>query len=350
MYKVYHNELLHMKQLRQKRIFRAAQLLQANWRGLSNRKKYRPVLEARRVMRQQKLRQEAITRNLCATKIQTYWRGYHIRCAHGPAFAALSESLARKELLIHTESLKMATILQAMWRGYLVRKTYRPILNERMKEWRKEMSHKKHFAAAKLQACWKGYCVRQKVWPLLKQTDEQKTVNNQEERAAVVIQAHWRGHSCRSRYNQRIQHRLVSVRKDGILPNLSDASNSNDLRSGSSRLTVTQRLESALKLRTVETEKITVPYKEDSQSASQTGGMFGGEVLSPITSNVQENEEVELMGNGNLTLRHQGVAPQPRSRVRYAMTHRDSGKVRIYVRYKVPMCTILAQTLDQSSV
>lgn len=344
----YHNVLLHKKQIRLQRIFTAAQLLQACWRGFVVRRCYAPVLEARRVTRLQK---EALLRNVSAAKIQARWRGYWARHVYGPTLAALkekriSESLIREEEM-QKKSVLTATTLQALWRGYLVRKIYQPMLKKRMEEQKKERDIQWYNAASSLQAHWKGYQVRQRVRRLL---EERKKLKKLQENAAVVLQAFWRGHCCRVKYlrNKQEIERIRNV----IQPTSEDLNVSSSCES-SNMLTIQRRLQSSVKVKL----QHSVPIADS--SLNDIEGSTGAHMCSVQDGKMLQSSNEVLCGDHGLgvvevvnlseekkalmsltTSRHQEetIADQSRLRMSHAMTRWDAEKVGLSQQSK--MCVI----------
>ena len=79
-----------------------------------------------------------------------------------------------------------------------MRKIYAPVLREIMSVWKEDRSHRRNLAATKLQACWRGHSERQRTgqW-LMEEKRMKKAVEEKQQRAACVLQAYWRMHSCR---------------------------------------------------------------------------------------------------------------------------------------------------------
>ena len=252
---LYCDELLQRKKMRQK-IYKAALLLQASWRGFSTRRKFYPILEARRIWRKERGRQEEIIRNRNATMLQAHWRGYRIRCIHEPTLLALRKKRVKEMKEEKSRKCNLfATLLQSLWRGYVVRKTYRPVLIKRMEESRKEIQHRRQNAAVRLQACWRGHCVRRRVMQLLLEQRNERRVLEKQQKAVITLQAHWRGHACRVKHTlQQCQLQQAHNTMEGTSPSLkSEACNDLDTlcmtSNSSGKLTVTKRLESALRFR-----------------------------------------------------------------------------------------------------
>ena len=235
---LYCDRYLQQKQLKQK-IYKAAQLVQANWRGFATRRKFGPILEARRQWRKERVRREEITRN--AILIQAHWRGYRIRCIHAPTLTALREKRDEEK---NRNCNQFATLIQSLWRGYIVRKTYLPMLMKRIEETRKEIQHRRQNAAVRLQAWWRGHGVRQRVMLLLLEQRNKRRVLEEQQRAVKILQAYWRGHVCRVRHRKTLQQSQLQhahITEEASFK--SEACNG----TSSSKLTVTKRLESALR-------------------------------------------------------------------------------------------------------
>lgn len=249
--RLYCNKLSELKQLRLQKRFSAAQFIQAIWRGYSVRKSYGHVLEAMKEMRKERDREIALLQTQCAVRIQALWRGYSIRSVHGPTLTALrhmrKESLKMKEEAERNRNL-MATLLQAVWKGYLVRKKYGPMLINRMKELMKRLSDRREHAATTLQACWRGLCARRRVKQVLQLRNERIALDEQRKRAALVIQAHWRGRASSSgRVSAKEVHQDSSA---GVEFSLDKGVDSDSIQSTiHDKLTVTKRLQSALRLK-----------------------------------------------------------------------------------------------------
>lgn len=197
-------QLLTLKLQRLQRINKAAQLLQAIWRGIATRKMYRPILEIHKANR---IKEEAELKVRSATRIQATWRGYHARYIHGPALSVLNQKrimeARRKEEEISRKLNSGARIIQATWKGQLVRREYVPILKEKMEKWRKERKQNRSKAAIKIQAHWRGVSERKrtKIW-----LEEQKKKRElfKHNNAACVLQKYWRMHSCRKQLRNLI--------------------------------------------------------------------------------------------------------------------------------------------------
>lgn len=304
--RIYHNKLM---QLRQQRAFRAAQLVQSRWRGFSVRRDYGPILKARREMRKEK---DRMSRYQCAAKLQALWRGYYVRCIHRPWLTVLREKRTQEALKMKHEMGKkfnlMATLLQAVWRGYVVRKKYGPMLSK-MEQWRKEISCKRYSAAARIQACWRGHSVRQRVrLQLLEWRNERRALEEQQEKAALVLQAHWRGHVTRARHSEGLkqtanQSLIEEVQCSSTLNAASEVTQSkgNEVQSAqysihcSAKLTVTKRLQSALKLRSqkgVQDDDIVTDVRSE-YSTSQAAVIHVADVSWVVSSGESSTSEEE---------------------------------------------------------
>lgn len=252
--RLYCNKLSELKQLRLQKRFSAAQFIQARWRGYSVRKSYGPVLEAIKEMRKERDREIALLQTQCAVRIQALWRGYSVRSVHGPTLTALrhtrKESLKMKEEAERNRNL-MATLLQAVWKGYLVRKKYGPLLITRMEELMKRLSDRREHAATSLQACWRGLCARRRVKQVLQLRNERIALDEQRRRAALVIQAHWRGRASSSGRPKLVSAKEVHQDSSaGVEFSLDKGVDSDSIQSTiHDKLTVTKRLQSALRLK-----------------------------------------------------------------------------------------------------
>ena len=305
MRQLYHDRLLQRKQLRLQKIFKAAQLLQASWRGFATRREFGPTLEGRRLLRKERFRQEEITRNHSATVLQAHWRGYHIRCICQPTLTAAREKRAKETLKMKEEISRKcnlaATMLQSLWRGYLVRKTYGAVLIKRIEESRKEMHLRRQNAAAVLQACWRGHCVRQKVkMLLLEQRNERRVLEEQKIKSVIILQAQWRGHACRVRHRQILQQACSTMDGESHCVKREDLDNPCVTGNCSDQLMVTKQLKSALKVRSpnavalVENESHT-PGARHSQNTSH-GSMihkYGGKITWALSCGERSSSEEE---------------------------------------------------------
>ena len=311
--------LFKMKQQRLRRVFRAAQLLQAVARGFLARRVYEPTLETRRVLWLERMQREAALRDQCAVRIQAFWKGYHARCIHGPELSALREARILENLKAKQELDRklnvMATTVQANVRGYLVRKEYISELRKRMDRWREERDHKIHTAATKLQASWRGYITRERTRQLLlERRRERRAAEERRHRAAVVLQAYWRMQSCRMQFLQQRKSNKVTR------PVCDKPSNEVTSPSGVGRLTVTKRLESALKLTSTPSQPCSIHTHSANQgSAAEEGEGYNEEVV--------EEEELAMRRLETSRQREETAARQARTRMGQVMLHQEKEKV-----------------------
>ena len=249
--RVYGEQLLNLKKQRLARVFRAAQLLQAVVRGALTRREHGPKLQSLKDLRKERLQQENILKNKCATKIQALWKGYRIRHIHGPEIIALKEKRIQEILAMNEELNRklnaMATRIQAVWRGFSVRKVYTSVLRRRMEVWHEDRKRKRCQAATVLQAGWRGYSTRKsmKQW-MTELRRERKAMEEERHKAACVLQAYWRMHSCRIKFLQQIKSNTLPHNLHGETCNTTTILQKPNM---SGRLTVARRLESALELK-----------------------------------------------------------------------------------------------------
>ena len=332
---IYGKQLYHLKQQRLQQVYRAAQLLQAHWRGFATRKKYKPVIEVQRALRQERLQQEAKIRNQCAIKIQALWKGFCVRRILQPTLSALKEKRISETLRIREELNRklnsMASRIQTNWRGYFVRKIYTPVLRERMSMWKLKRKHKRNLAATKLQACWRGHSERQRTgqW-LIEQKRMKKAVEEKQQRAACVLQTYWRMHCCRKQFLQRRKNKNSEVSQS---PSTKEHKTTSHSPRGSGRLTVSRRLESALSLKShIE--------KNGAGSILTSCGATTTKQQLRVTSGGKENEDKKVMQHEEQALaslhvsrqKEKHAAQQARIKIRQAMVHSEAEKVSFLTR------------------
>ena len=156
---------------------------------------------------------------------------------HDPA---MHEELNRKLTAV-------ATRIQAVWTGFSVRKVYTSVLRRRMEIWHEDRKRERYQAATVLQAGWRGYSARKsmKQW-MTEIRRERKAMEEERHKAACVLQAYWRMHSCRIKFLQQIKSNTLPHNLQGetcITTTILQKQNMG------SRLTVAQRLEWALELK-----------------------------------------------------------------------------------------------------
>ena len=300
---LYRDKLLHQKQLRLQGEFRAAQLIQAFWRGFSNRKIFASVLKAKQLLRIEKSRKETERMAECATIIQAHWRGYRLRCT---ALASLRKyRILKSKEELDRKFIVTVIVIQSLWRGYLVRKECHPVLIKRMVEWQKNRDRKRYIAAIKLQAFWRGCCIRLKVNKIyFEQRRQIKLLEEQQEQAARILQAYWRKYYCRSCPNQK------TLQNNECLQEFSSA----ECTSGTSgKLTITRRLQSALKLKSLDMSS-SIDHVENSRLNSTKGVASVGGSLEGDAKIKQEEHACSL------EISDEGVAIGNQNRVRTMTT------------------------------
>ena len=366
----------------QQRQHKAAQLLQAIWRGHVVRKLYVPHLNTRREKREEAKHIQLI-RNKNATRLQAHWRGYRLRLIYTPILRSLKEKrieeTKRKEAKKERLHNYQATILQANWKGYQVRKKYGPVLLFMKKRQMNEGIRKQNRAAAHIQAYWRRYTVRQKDRSQMMATkSEQNRIKK--ERAAVVLQARWKGYVVRMKYSalskekcnaitnsvededtrrreecwdesrENMENSITLFDNTSILVNEMPASTisinqyqAKSPSSGIGKLTVTKRIQSALRMQEHKEETHTKIWRvgpavsqksdhsENSESADEDSRMIQPRML-------EEEKMYSLMASRE---REERVAKQSRDRMVQVMTQMLAGKVHIYIRC---ICVCIAFT------
>ena len=282
---IYRDKLLHLKHQRLQRQYRAAQLLQAIWRGISVRRAYGHILVAKRIDRIEGMKNESLKKYQSAVNIQAYWRGFKVRCFYGPVLSSLKKERLFKALKLKEEQNKllnkMATLIQALWRGYLVRKRYQSMLMKRKIEWQLERNSERQISATSIQAYWRGFSCRQKTkkWLL-----EQKMQKGMFEEQARATQAHVMN-SHLSFPSSGILNSLQSTLGNEKLESLQQASGVSTIEddkdfvslsgaSESGKLTVARRIQSALIMKSLSAS--------DSRNVSSSGTDFKGKPRSQI--------------------------------------------------------------------
>ena len=339
---------------------RAAHLLQAMWRGFVVRKIFGPKLEARREKRRELERKRAMqverAKNRSAVKVQAHWRGYRARCIYGPILSALREKRIEEKARRQTEAERMyhhrATVLQAIWRGRVIRKRYGPVLSSRREERMREKVRKRHRAATSIQACWRGHWVRQRIMPqLLAGRSEQNRQTTPVEGAQIDEIIKDPSHSLKG-----VQAKVL-IKQETSSTIVGGSQGQNPSR-GSRKLTVTKRIQSALRLQ--EERRRTAPETSDAGNLNCTLERMGCDLTCQVDGSGSEEEEkeeekeeeeeeeeeekeeagvrVQEVAEEQKAMtsliasrkREEGLAQQSRIRMSMVMTHWDAEKVNSY--------------------
>jgi hypothetical protein len=160
--------------------------LQAKWRGIHARRRYKYDKAATQIQatwRGRKIRLRFI-RELAGLRVQCVWRGYVVRKNFGRFLAARVMQAAwrgfwgRKQFQLAYSARK----IQSLWRGYVARRAFRA-----------------HYAAGNIQKVFRGFAIRKKGLLLYEI----------QQRMAVKIQAHYRGYLTRRELRTAMQEEAV---------------------------------------------------------------------------------------------------------------------------------------------